>query len=181
MLRTGIKAYREVEGKQTEVQVDIEEDFSAFWQEIKQGIKETGAFESGNIKFFADGSLTPAYGLNTGKLDLFYGAGGAENKAEIMMRHAFFKLDWPQERFSIIAGQTSDVISPLLPDTINYSVAWWSGNIGYRRPQIRITKDYKQNRYLNLQESHGSPPNPCFVYPDCLIPSQVGMEHFQSA
>ncbi|MBL7185938.1 MAG: hypothetical protein ISS70_06410 [Phycisphaerae bacterium] len=69
----------------------------------------------------------------------FYG-GGSQNKAHLMMRHAYMKLDWPADKFSIIAGQTSDVISPLVPTTVNYSVAWWTGNIGYRRPQIRLTK-----------------------------------------
>ena len=78
----------------------------------------------------------------SGKVEVdFYGAASAENKAQLMMRHAFFKLDWPDERFSIIAGQTSDVISPLVPGTLNYSVGWWTGNIGYRRPQIRLTKE----------------------------------------
>ncbi|MHC4628965.1 MAG: DcaP family trimeric outer membrane transporter [Planctomycetota bacterium] len=69
----------------------------------------------------------------------FYG-GGSPNKAHLMMRHAYMKLDWPEERFNIIAGQTSDVIGPLVPATVNYTVAWWTGNIGYRRPQIRLTK-----------------------------------------
>jgi len=78
----------------------------------------------------------------SGKVEVdFYGAASGENRAQLMMRHAFFKLDWPQERFSIITGQTSDVISPLVPGTINYSVGWWTGNIGYRRPQIRLTKE----------------------------------------
>ena len=70
----------------------------------------------------------------------FYGGGSAENKANPMMRHAYLKLDWPDEKFSILAGQTSDVISPLFPSTLNYSVGWWVGNIGYRRPQFRLTK-----------------------------------------
>ena len=69
----------------------------------------------------------------------FYG-GGSQNKSHLMMRHAYMKLDWPDDKFSIIAGQTSDVISPLVPPTVNYSVSWWVGNIGYRRPQIRLTK-----------------------------------------
>ncbi len=69
----------------------------------------------------------------------FYG-GGSQNKAHLMMRHVYMKLDWPADRFSIIAGQTSDVISPLVPTTVNYSVHWWAGNIGYRRAQIRLTK-----------------------------------------
>ena len=72
----------------------------------------------------------------------FYGNANAENKAQMMMRHAYLKLDWPEEHFSIIAGQTSDVFSPLNPSTLNYSVLWWTGNIGYRRPQIRLTKSF---------------------------------------
>ncbi|MBN1804952.1 MAG: hypothetical protein JW837_06850, partial [Sedimentisphaerales bacterium] len=70
----------------------------------------------------------------------FYGSHGAENKAEIQMRHGYLVLDWPDEQFSILAGQTSDVISPLFPSTLNYTVLWDCGNIGYRRPQIRLTK-----------------------------------------
>jgi hypothetical protein len=70
----------------------------------------------------------------------FFGGGSAENKANPMMRHAYMNIEWPAARFSILAGQTSDVISPLYPYTLNYSVAWWVGNIGYRRPQIRLTK-----------------------------------------
>jgi hypothetical protein len=82
--------------------------------------------------------------MNTsGRVEVdFYGGGPAENRAHLMMRHAYIKLDWPECRFNIIAGQTSDVISPLLPSTVNYSVNWWTGNIGYRRPQIRLTKEY---------------------------------------
>ncbi|MHC4622414.1 MAG: DcaP family trimeric outer membrane transporter [Planctomycetota bacterium] len=76
----------------------------------------------------------------SGRAEIDFYGGGAENKPEVMMRHAYMTLNWPQERFNIIAGQTSDVISPLYPYTLNYTVAWWAGNIGYRRPQIRLTK-----------------------------------------
>lgn len=79
--------------------------------------------------------------MNTsGRVEVDFYGGGSENKSQIMMRHAYLKIDWPQERFNVIAGQTSDVISPLYPPTLNYSVQWWAGNIGYRRPQIRLTK-----------------------------------------
>jgi len=90
--------------------------------------------------------------VTSGKVEIdFYGTGGGENKAGIMMRHAFVKLDWPDNNFSVIAGQTSDVISPLVPTTINYSVAWWAGNIGYRRPQIRFTKECSYNDNVDLK------------------------------
>lgn len=71
----------------------------------------------------------------------FYG-GGAENKNALQVRHAYVDAVWPSG-WSILAGQTSDVISPLNPGTLNYTVAWWAGNIGYRRPQIRVTKRVK--------------------------------------
>ncbi|UCD56941.1 MAG: hypothetical protein JSV16_14145 [Candidatus Hydrogenedentota bacterium] len=80
--------------------------------------------------------------LTSGRVEVDFYEGGAENKTRLMMRHAYLQLDWPEYDFSILAGQTSDVISPLCPYTLNYSVAWWVGNIGYRRPQFRLTKGF---------------------------------------
>lgn len=74
----------------------------------------------------------------------FYGLGVApaslnsmENKAAPMLRHAYVKISKGQ--WSLLAGQTSDVISPLVPKTANYTVLWDQGNIGYRRPQVRLS------------------------------------------
>jgi hypothetical protein len=87
------------------------------------------------------------HGPDTGEMNTsglveidFYGAAGAENKANVLLRHAYMTLDWPDHKFSILAGQTSDVISPLLPYTLNYTVLWDAGNIGYRHPQLRLTQ-----------------------------------------
>ena len=66
----------------------------------------------------------------------------------MLLRHAFLTLLWADSGFSILAGQTSDVISPLVPATINYTVAWWSGNIGYRRPQVRLTRQINAGRSI---------------------------------
>ena len=87
----------------------------------------------------------------SGRVEIDFYGGGTENKANPMMRHAYMKLDWPEDRFNIIAGQTSDVISPLLPSTVNYSVCWWVGNIGYRRPQVRLTKEYGLDANTDLK------------------------------
>jgi len=74
----------------------------------------------------------------------FYGLGASpaslnsmENKAAPMLRHAYLKLT--KGHWSVLAGQTSDVISPLVPKTVNYTVGWAQGNIGYRRPQFRLS------------------------------------------
>ena len=72
----------------------------------------------------------------------FYGGGADENKAAIQMRHAYLQILWPEHRLSILGGQTWDIISPLNAPTLNYTVLWDAGNIGYRRPQIRLTKDF---------------------------------------
>jgi len=89
----------------------------------------------------------------SGRVEVDFYGGSNENKSHLMMRHAYMKLDWPEDRFNIIAGQTSDVISPLFPSTVNYSVGWWTGNIGYRRPQIRLTKElgFETGGYLKLE------------------------------
>lgn len=80
----------------------------------------------------------------------FYG-GSAENSPHPRMRHAYMKLEWPDQRSSLIVGQTWDVFSPLNPTTLNYSVQWWAGNIGYRRPQIRFTKIYTLSENSDLK------------------------------
>ncbi|MBM3859957.1 MAG: hypothetical protein FJ395_09940 [Verrucomicrobia bacterium] len=72
----------------------------------------------------------------------FYG-GGTENKPNPMMRHAYLTAFWPDLQLQVLAGQTSDVISPLFMPTINYTVGWWQGNMGYRRPQLRLSETFK--------------------------------------
>ena len=69
----------------------------------------------------------------------FYG-GGVENKAVPMMRHAYAEVSWPAWDFAFLGGQTWDVQGPLNPPTLNVNVLWGAGNIGYRRPQLRMTK-----------------------------------------
>jgi len=78
----------------------------------------------------------------SGKIEFdFYGNYASENKAKIQMRHAYMTFAWPQLDLALLAGQASDVVSPLVPTTLNYTVLWDAGNIGYRRPQLRLTKN----------------------------------------
>jgi hypothetical protein len=68
-----------------------------------------------------------------------------ENKALLLLRHAYAEVkndDW-----RLLAGQTFDLISPLYPGTLNYTVGWDTGNIGYRRMQLRL------ERYLHFSET----------------------------
>jgi hypothetical protein len=72
----------------------------------------------------------------------FQGGVGQENKPYAMFRQFYAKANWAEIDLSLLAGQTADVISPLNADTVNYSVLWWAGNTGYRRPQLRLTKGF---------------------------------------
>ena len=86
----------------------------------------------------------------SGKVEIDFMGGGAENKAHIIMRHAYLKLK--KDNFTIIAGQTWDIISPLNPVSLNYSVMWMAGNIGYRRAQLRMEDTMKiGNNDLKIQ------------------------------
>jgi hypothetical protein len=77
----------------------------------------------------------------SGRVEIdFFGNAGAPNKSNLLLRHAFMDLNFPKVGVSFLAGQTWDVISPLVLHTLNYSVGWDQGNIGYRRPQLRLTK-----------------------------------------
>ena len=118
---------------------DKDDQFNMTANETRLGMMITGP-DDGDMKA-------------SGRVEVDFYGGGDENKSRLMMRHAYLKLDWPEKHFNVIAGQTSDVISPLVPSTLNYSVCWWTGNIGYRRPQIRLTKEMniKENVDLKLE------------------------------
>lgn len=72
----------------------------------------------------------------TGKLEVdFQGSFVIENKPGILVRHAYWQL--ANDHFKVLAGLTWDIVSPLIPGTLNYTVGWGAGNIGYRRMQLR--------------------------------------------
>jgi hypothetical protein len=97
------------------------------------------------MRFGVDFSWEEEKYITDAKLEFdFYGLGvepltinSMENRATNMLRHAYVRLT--RGHWSFLAGQTSDVISPLVPKTVNYTVGWTQGNIGYRRPQFRFT------------------------------------------
>lgn len=78
----------------------------------------------------------------SGQFEIDFYGGGPENKNLILLRKAY--VDLTLGSFMIRAGQASDLISPLSPSTLNYTVGWGAGNIGYRRPQIQIASQLDQ-------------------------------------
>lgn len=82
-----------------------------------------------------------------------YGAAVAENKAELMLRHAYFTVR--KGNIMLLAGQSWDLISPLNPSTLNYPVLWGCGNIAYRRPQVSLWYDAVKNESTTMTFAGG--------------------------
>jgi hypothetical protein len=76
----------------------------------------------------------------TGKLELDLYGGGSESRNFFRMRHAYLKLNWTKYDIELLAGQTHDVISPLVSDSIDSNAIFWNlGNTGDRHPQLRVS------------------------------------------
>jgi hypothetical protein len=92
-----------------------------------------------NIPYFDDAA-------SSGQLEIdFQGDFVIENRASVLLRHAYWQVK--NDRYRLLVGQYWDVISPLIPHTVNYSVGWTAGNIGFRRTQFRA------ERYLNVSDN----------------------------
>ena len=73
----------------------------------------------------------------------FYSFVGSEFTSGPRLRYAYVNFEWPNAGFGVLAGQAQDVISPLTMPTVNFAVGWWLGDIGFRRPQLRLIKTFK--------------------------------------
>lgn len=71
----------------------------------------------------------------------FQGSFVNENRAGVLLRLAYFEVKDSEWRF--LAGQAEDVISPLIPNTINYAAGFNAGNIGFRRAQFRAERQWE--------------------------------------
>lgn len=80
-------------------------------------------------------------------------SGVTETDPVLQLRHAYFAVS--SNQVELLAGQTWDLVSPLNPPTLNYSVLWGCGNTGYRRPQIRLTYTTPAGQATNVQLAGG--------------------------
>jgi hypothetical protein len=72
-----------------------------------------------------------------GQVEIDFQNGGRESRQIMRMRTGFLSLS--AGGLELLAGQASDLISPLLPAANNDGVMWNAGNLGDRRPQVRLT------------------------------------------
>jgi hypothetical protein len=99
--------------------VKVDRDSLPFWQEARV---------SGVLEFdFQNRATSEVSGLES------------ESRELPRLRHAYIKLT--AGGFSLLAGQTWDLISPLWPVVNADGMMWNSGNLGDRRPQLRLGYD----------------------------------------
>lgn len=67
------------------------------------------------------------------------------NRPGLMLRRAF--VDFTKNDTRLLIGQEWEIISPLVPQSLNYVPGSCAGNLGYRRAQIRLekTRDWTQD------------------------------------
>ncbi|TWU67467.1 hypothetical protein V7x_30410 [Crateriforma conspicua] len=76
-------------------------------------------------------------GMDTGarfEVD-FLGNFTTDNQPDVRLRHVYWEAK--NDRNRVLGGQTWDVVSPLIPNTVNFSISWAAGNVGFRRNQFR--------------------------------------------
>lgn len=83
------------------------------------------------------------------EFDLF-GGERPDNRSNVALRHAYIRIDWPEDEWALMAGQTWDLLGFGVPSTLNYTACWWAGNIGYRRPQLRLSKSFTYDKEHKL-------------------------------
>jgi hypothetical protein len=77
-----------------------------------------------------------------GKVEIdFYNIGlpDSDSRQAFRMRRGFLTLKW--ERWTLLAGQEWDLVSPLFPAVNSDLMMWGAGNTGDRRPQLRAQYD----------------------------------------
>lgn len=80
----------------------------------------------------------------SGKFEADFQNGGSESRQIIRIRHAYLRMQWGD--FSILGGQTWDIVSPLIPTVNNDTLMWNAGNVGDRRPQLRFSYQPRSGR-----------------------------------
>jgi len=90
---------------------------------------------------------------------------------DVNFRHAYVTLDLGKD-MTLLAGQTSDVFSPLCPNVLNYFAGWYVGNVGHRSPQVRWEWAPESGLIESVQAALSDPHDTLIGMPD--IQARVG-------
>src|SRR5665213_2921837 len=78
----------------------------------------------------------------SGKVETdFWGSDQATPAPLLRLRYAWVNLALGHG-LSVLAGQADDLVNAVAPPTVDPFVLWFSGHLGFRRPQIRVTQEW---------------------------------------
>jgi len=71
------------------------------------------------------------------KIEMDFHGGGSESRATPRMLQAYGQVQMGD--FTVLGGQAWDLYAPLMPGGMEQAIFWYGGNLGDRRPQLRLT------------------------------------------
>ncbi|MFN0060090.1 MAG: hypothetical protein ACKVX7_16655, partial [Planctomycetota bacterium] len=95
---------------------------------------------------FKNPDLTEGYAVD-GLLEVDFYGNGTNSRNEFRSRHAFLRLS--KAHCALLAGQTFDLFSPLMPSVNVDNIHWNVGNTGDRRPQLRFSYMPEPEQFKN--------------------------------
>jgi hypothetical protein len=94
--------------------------------------------------------------LPSGRLEIDFltiNPGGPESRELLRLRLAYAQLqlgDW-----TLVVGQDWDIVAPLIPTINDNTLQWYNGNLGDRRPQMKLLYDHDFGYGYRLQIQNG--------------------------
>ncbi len=87
-------------------------------------------------------------------------ANGPKNKGGVQLRCAYAEIVDKENERRILCGQDWEIVSPLAPRLLNYLPCIFSGNIGFRRAQIRYEQGWTVSQDLRFLGQIAACDNP---------------------
>jgi hypothetical protein len=81
-----------------------------------------------------------------GKLEVDFAGGSGTNA--IRLRQAYASISMLKKHFELLVGQTADLTSPLFPSAQTDTQLNYAGNLGDRRPQLRLSVFPNHNLHI---------------------------------
>ncbi|MCL2348475.1 MAG: hypothetical protein FWC50_09475 [Planctomycetaceae bacterium] len=103
----------------------------------------------------------------------------SRNKPGLQLRRGFLEMTYDHSR--ILIGQEWEIISPLVPQSLNYVPGSCAGNLGYRRAQIRFEHERKFSEDMQTNWQFGICDNvPAdFMSDGSIVKANNGWPQFQ--
>ncbi len=95
-------------------------------------------------------------GIPSGRLEIDFLTAvpvNSESRELLRLRLAYGQIQW--DEWTLVVGQDWDIIAPLIPTINDNTLMWNTGNMGDRRPQIKLQWDHDLGGAYRFQLQNG--------------------------